>query len=93
MKPSNVVTEVFDGTTWSTLEPYPYWVAINSYGVVSLPDQVVLFGGRISNGNLGSDIIASFKSGNQVRTLDIILKNSEFLNFRGSRERTIHGRS
>ena len=64
LKPSNVVTEVFDGTTWSTLEPYPYWVAINSYGVVSLPDQVVLFGGRISVGNFGSDIIASFKSGN-----------------------------
>ena len=67
MKPSNVVTEVFDGTTWSTLEPYPYWVAINSYGVVSLPDQVVLFGGRISNANSGSDIIASFKPGNHGR--------------------------
>ena len=55
------MTEIFDGAAWSTLEPYPYRVEINSYGAVSLPDQVVLFGGRISNGNFGSDIIASFK--------------------------------
>ena len=70
-KPSNVVTEVFDGTSWSTLEPYPYWVAINSYGVVSLPDQVVLFGGRISNGIMSSEVIASFKSGNHERHLHV----------------------
>ena len=54
---SFLMAEVFDGTSWSTLKSYPYWVAINSYGVVSLPDQVVIFGGRISNGNFGSDII------------------------------------
>ena len=62
MKPSNVITEVFNGTSWSTLEPYPFEIAINSYGVVSLPDQVVLFGGRNTNGNTGSEIIASFKA-------------------------------
>ena len=69
MKPSNVITEVFNGTSWSTLEPYPFEIAINSYGVVSLTDQVVLFGGRKTNGNIGSEIIASFKPGNHGHLL------------------------
>ena len=33
---------------------------------------MVLFGGRISVGNFGSDIIASFKSGNHGRFLQVL---------------------
>ena len=38
--PNNAVTEIFDGNEWEELASYPFWSSINSYGVVSLPDQV-----------------------------------------------------
>ena len=59
--PNNAVTEVFDGSQWEELASYPFWGSVNSYGVVSLPDQVVIFGGRLGSGGLYSDQIASFK--------------------------------
>ena len=59
--PNNPVTEVFDGSQWEELASYPFWSSINSYGVVSLPDQVIIFGGRLGSGGLYSDQIASFK--------------------------------
>ena len=41
---------------------YPFWNAINSYAVVSLPEEVLIFGGRLGSGALYSDQIVSFKS-------------------------------
>ena len=64
--PNNAVTEVFDGHQWEELAPYPFWIAINSYGVVSLSDQVVIFGGRLGQGGLYSDQVVSFKDRNSI---------------------------
>ena len=60
--PNNAVTEIFDGHQWTEMASYPFWNAINSYGVVSLPEEVVIFGGRLGSGALYSDQIVSFKS-------------------------------
>ena len=61
LAPNNAVTEIFDGNHWEIMMDYPFSNYINSYGVVSLPDQVVIFGGRLGNSFLSSNQIVSYK--------------------------------